>query len=467
MPRALSVWTRLRELASSSELVPALVRGAGAAFALQVAGFGLAYVLQVLLARWMGAAEYGTYALVIAWVTLLAVVAGLGFPVACLRFLAEYQERQDWPLLRGTLASFWGLTLGAGGLLAAAGALLLYGWPRWLGWPLPEKLATMVQPLTWGLWLVPLYALLSLQSEMARGLGWVGLSKGPQQAGRPLAVLMAAWAMLAWRGELTAGAALEATLVAVAVVVALQLVACISALPPAGRSGSLRLHLGLWLRVAVPSLLGAGFVLLMNQLDVLMVGMFLAPEKVGIYNAASRTAMLISFVVYALNVVAVPRFAPLAGQGDREPLRRLLAIVAHLGFWPTFALTLGVTLLAGPILGAFGAQFQVATWELRLLALSQLFTAAVGPVGYLLNMTGHHDDNAWALGGAVALNVVLNAAGIPLLGTRGAAAATAITWLVLGLVLHRLVRRRLGVGASIVSALACYGWRWPSPSARD
>ncbi|HBK63907.1 MAG TPA: teichoic acid transporter, partial [Cyanobacteria bacterium UBA11166] len=45
----------------------ALAKDAGVALIIQIGGLFLTYLLQVVLARWMGRGEYGIYEYVIAW----------------------------------------------------------------------------------------------------------------------------------------------------------------------------------------------------------------------------------------------------------------------------------------------------------------------------------------------------------------------------------------------------------------
>ena len=70
----------LNRIATTSVRSGILARGVGIGVALLAAGAGLAYVMQLCLARWLGATAYGTYTYVIAWSGLLAIAAGMGFP---------------------------------------------------------------------------------------------------------------------------------------------------------------------------------------------------------------------------------------------------------------------------------------------------------------------------------------------------------------------------------------------------
>lgn len=444
---------RWLEQLQGSGFLASVSRGAGVAFFLQLAGAGSAYLLQVFLARWMGTHEYGGYSYVIAWVTTLAILSSLGFPIASLRFVSQYRDQQDWPRLRGAVIAFLGLTVFNGTVLALAGLGVLHltvgrDWPLWSAFVV-------------GLWLMPLHGLLHVQSEMARSIDRVTLAQGPAKAGRPLAMLVAA-ALVVWvAGRLDATLAVWAALASLAVVVLLQTGTLLRALPRAIWRVRAHFELRPWMRVALPAMLASSFVLLLNQMDVLMVGWFLPQEQVGIYHAASRTAMVISFLGYAIDVVLAQRFAVYHSRGDRDGLQRLVAAMAHLSFWPTLLMTAGMVVLAPFLLSIFGAEFVDGKNVLILLSVCHLFNAAIGPVGYLLTMTGHQDDDALGLGMAAVLNFLFNALLIPHYGIFGAALATTLAWLIRGLFQWRAARKRVGVRASIVSALLIYGWRWP------
>ena len=55
-----------------------VVRGAGLVMGIRIAGAAIALLSQVLLARWMGAFEYGIFAYVWVWVIILGIIAPMG-----------------------------------------------------------------------------------------------------------------------------------------------------------------------------------------------------------------------------------------------------------------------------------------------------------------------------------------------------------------------------------------------------
>src|SRR5690606_19710867 len=73
---------------------------AGSAFLIRIANAGLAYVSQILMARWMGAFEYGVYVYVWTWVLLVGTVADLGFAVTAQRFIPRYRQEGDLDRVR-------------------------------------------------------------------------------------------------------------------------------------------------------------------------------------------------------------------------------------------------------------------------------------------------------------------------------------------------------------------------------
>ena len=63
----------------------------------------LAFVSQILLARWMGGFEFGIYIYAWTWVLLIGGMVDLGLGSAAQRFIPEYTEHKHFALLRGFL----------------------------------------------------------------------------------------------------------------------------------------------------------------------------------------------------------------------------------------------------------------------------------------------------------------------------------------------------------------------------
>jgi len=416
-------------------------RQSALALGVQVAGVGAGYLVHVALARWLGAADYGSYAYAMAWIGLLAIAAALGLPVSGVRFVSEYRASGQPALLRGTVRRFRQIVLLAGSSLAIAGTAIALASSRLPSW------------LVVAAWLVPLSSFVNLNSELARGLGRPQLSQVPDKVLRPLATFAVAAALHAASGRLSIGQAMLAGAVAAAVVALLQLALLSRALSPlvAGLEPAYRTRE--WVQVALPLVAVSLLVLALGQIDLLVAGLFLEPAQVGIYSAAIRVASLIGFVPLAVTIVTSPQIAALHSRGDTRGLQELAAQIVHLSFWPSLALAAVVAALAEPILALFGAEFAAGRSALWILAACQLFKAGMGAVGYFLDMTGHQAYNARAFAVTTVLGTALSFAAIPRFGIVGAAAANLLSWVVVMLWLHHEVATRVGVRASIVSVL--------------
>ena len=92
-----------RLLGGSSE-ASVTKRLAGTIFIIRVVSAALAYLSQILLARWMGGSDYGIYVYVWTWVLLLGSMMDFGISASAQKIIPEYRTRGEHALLRGFLS---------------------------------------------------------------------------------------------------------------------------------------------------------------------------------------------------------------------------------------------------------------------------------------------------------------------------------------------------------------------------
>jgi O-antigen/teichoic acid export membrane protein len=404
-----------------------------------VLGVGIAtavvrYLIQVLFARRGGAVEFGRYSFAFGWTQVLVIPATLGLSLSVLRFVPQYFEEGRWDLLRGLIRRGSQLTLLGGLLFSAAGAGLV----------LLLANGSSQGSLLLGMALISLVALVTVLRETTRGTHRVVLAYSVGELLPMGLILAAAVALPAATGHVTAEGMLLATGAGFALALGVQWVVLRRAAPrafaPAVRP---EFEMRTWLMLSAPLWLISLFTLMINQADLLVLGLVKSPHEVGVYAAGSKTAWLVSFVLTAVSAVLAPVFVRHHTAGDMPSLRATMRFGTRLIFWPS--LVLAAILFAWPdlILAAFGAEFDGAVTVVRILAVGQLVNALTGPAGYLLLLTGSQRTVAWTYGSAAAAQIVALIVVVPKFGIDGAACVTAATIIVSNSLLYVFAHRRL------------------------
>ncbi len=409
-------------------------RGALAAFAIRVVSAGIAFMSQVLLARWIGVHEFGIFTYVWVLATVVGTLCALGFSTSAIRFIPEYRSRGHFALTRGFLLTGRSLSFMAGLTVTVAGMAFL----------LTHADAVDAQyrvPIAIGLLCLPAFALTDFQDGVGRAEGWIDLALGPPYIFRPLLILLFVAFIVAIGWTRSAETAVQGAVIATWLTVVAQFVMQKQRMQTRVPDGERRYRWPLWFKVSLPLLLLEGFTLMMTNLDILLLNIFVSADHIALYFAAARTISLIGFVHFAITAVAMPQFTALAVAGDNKGIRQRLAQMRAWTLWPSLAGAAMLLILGKPLLWLFGPAFTDAYPVMLVLAGGLLAMAAAGPVQGLLVVTGHQNVTAIVLAATVFINAALNLALIPYWGLLGAAAATSLSLAFQALVLHVVVRR--------------------------
>lgn len=431
----------------------ALLGGSAIVFTARVAGAVFTFGTQVLLARWLGAAELGVYVFAFSWCLLLGTLAQLGFGAAAVRFVASAQSHGDVATLKGFLCSATAAVAAGSvalGLLGVAAAVVLHA-----QLPGGEAAPFVIASLA-----VPALAYLHFFGGVANGFGWLGLAFVPANALRPAL----AAAVIVVVGYLVSpidavGVLLIQAAVAFACAAALGL--AMLALMGPRRLATVRPHYqtNLWARTALPLLLVTLFVHYFPEFNVLVLGFYVPSHDIAVFSAAYRVAFMIAFGLSAVDALVMPAAAQLFTGGDKTALQAVTARASKLRFWGALSGVLLLTVFGEQLLGLFGEDFKAGYRALVLLSLAQLVHGAVGPVTALLSVTGHQQRCLAVFGCALLASFVLTALLVPAFGIDGAAAGVLLVTVGWSLWLYRTVRARLDIRASAIAALVPR-WIW-------
>ncbi|TAK47524.1 MAG: flippase [Xanthobacteraceae bacterium] len=429
---------RLRAWLTDSHERSLTQRLAGTVFAIRVVSASLAYVAQILLARWMGGSDYGVYVYVWTWVLLIGSMLDFGISVSAQKFIPEYRAAGNGDLLRGFLAGSRWLTFAVSSMLA----LLLAGVVR-LATPFIDP--QTVLPLYLGCLTLPAFVVANTQDGIARSYDWMRLALMPQFIARQSLIIGFTAGAFALGFALDAVGAMLASVAAVWLAMAGQMLVLNRRIGRTVEPGPRAYDIRGWLATSLPILMVEGFYLLLAYTDILMLQQFRPADEVGVYFAAAKTLALVSFIHYAMSATTAHRFSEYHAAGDRERLSAYLASAIKWTFWPSVAATALLLAFGKPLLWLFGPRFIEGYGLMFALAVGLVARAAIGPVERLLNMLGQQKVCALVYALAFVMNVALCALMVPRFGGYGAAIATSTALVFETVLLFLITKRRLGL----------------------
>ena len=383
---------------------------------LRIGGAGALMAMHMVMARRLGPGEYGEFTMILAIAGTAVTVAPLGWPLAAVRFVAVYLVSANHDLLRGFLRASHLVTLAGG---TAAGAILLVA-AEWT--PSPVAPAVRLAGL-----LTPVWALSFLRMRVFQGFGRMRASLLPEQMVLPLIMIAAGLSV----GFMSAAAYVYVLIATHVVTLIIQTPYLWTPDSLAQASRAPRFEMRIWWATSLPLVVSGAGRLLLNRVDVLMIGAMMGTVDAGVYGAANRLSLLIVLGITALTTVLMPRLAAEYSRGDMISFRRTIRISHALGV--ATAAVPAVLMIGVPrvFVWLFGAGFEGSEPLVRILALGG-FLAVVSGVGTVaMAMIGEHRRLAYFTLGAVVINILGNGLAIPVYGAAGAATVSVISLLVI------------------------------------
>ena len=324
---ATGVIARLRSALGGDNEASVTRRLAGTIFIIRVVSAALAYLSQILLARWMGGSDYGVYVYVWTWVLLLGSMMDFGISASAQKIIPEYRTSGEHALLRGFLSGSRWITFAVSSVVSLLLAGVVKGLSPWID-------ANAVVPLYIGCLTLPAFVVANTQDGIARSHDWMRLGLMPQFIVRQSLIIGFTAGAFALGFHLGATVAMLASAAAVWIAMLGQMMVLNRRLGGHVEPGAKAYDFRGWLAVSLPILMVEGFYLLLSYTDVLVLQQFRSSEEVGVYFAVVKTLALVSFIHYAMAATTAHRFAEYHATGDKA---RLSAYVAHSiqwTFWP-------------------------------------------------------------------------------------------------------------------------------------
>lgn len=417
-----------------------LIGGASIAAAGMIYQQGISFLSVLLVARVVGATDYGIFNLARNLVQVTGIFTRLGLDVGLQRYFGETQTARDRALRIAVLRQLR--------LLASAVALLpVFAVALGLGRILEESLfryphfadVLLVSALA-----LPFLTDLALLGGAYRGIMKLSPSVMAEYILLPT-IRLAAIVILfvaGWRlWAVVVGTSLGSLLAS----------AFLAMRARADFYNRAPVHPYSWVdafRVARFSIVLAGSMVvgtLTGSIDKLMLGYFTTAQDVGQYSLVQTLVVLIGLIGVAFNQSLAALVAERHTHGDVDGMVHVMSLSARwvtLATLPIFAIFLfwgaQLTLLLGP---SFATSQTVVSW----LAVSQFLVTVFSPSGWALSMTGKHVLELKILLVGLVIAALLCWLAVPVVGQLGAAVATCASLAVVNLGRNLFVRQLVGV----------------------
>jgi O-antigen/teichoic acid export membrane protein len=414
-----------------------VLKGASSAFAIRALGVGCGFAFNVLLGRVLGANGVGIYFLALTLTTIATIIGRMGLDHALLRYIAAGASIDEWKKVGGIYRKGMQLAICTSGLTS----LLMFFLAPWIA-TFIFKEDTLIVPLRIMAVAVLPFSLFNLHAESLKALKATARATFTQGFGLPFLNLM----ILVFIAD-SAVTVKDITVIYLTSSTLIMVVGIIlwrRAVPRIKQiNGSFTYRQ--MLATSFPLFWVSGMSLLMNWTDTIMLGIWIDSRAVGIYGAALRTASLTSFILFAVNSIAAPKFSALYSQGQMECLGQLARRSSALMTFLASPILLMFIFFPQIILRMFGTEFIAASSSLIILTIGQFINVVTGSVGYLLIMTGYEKLMRNNIIFSSVLNVLLNVVLIPHLGIVGAALSTSISLSTMNLISATLVYSKLSI----------------------
>jgi O-antigen/teichoic acid export membrane protein len=382
-------------------------------------GVVLNYVLNLLLARELGASEFGLVALGLSLVNLLGTAAQFGFSQGSSRFIGAYLARDEQAEMRGLLRTMQWIPLVFGALIAAAVVLFA----RVVMEPGHTRDVVVIAGLA-----VPVFGSLMLTQNVARAFGHMLTATLPMYVLLPSLAIASLYLgpHAAADGPAFLGyyAAIALALAAgVALTLNVRLRRQLPRIDP-------RYEFREWFGVARTMLATAFAQQYLRRIDVILLALFVRPDILGMYSLGSRFAQVLAVARFSVNRFWMPRVARRFAAGDDAGLQAEVTMAARLVFATTAVATVGL-LLVGPYLIEFaGFEEGIAFQAMAILLLGQLVAGYYSPSVQTLQMCGHERSaNRLVLLSALLVTVAVGVLGASAGALAAAAGVAAVTGL--------------------------------------
>lgn len=428
---------KIKSKINSDSNLKELVSGSLLTFILRISGMIISYLLVYLISIRNGSEGVGHYSLISNFLLLLGVIAAMGTNVSVLRYVGQFNNDKDNSKLRSLYFSVIKLSLPVA--IIGGTALVLFAESISI-FLFKNKDFTEAVVLTG--FTLPFFTLNLIAVEFLRGLKKLKASEFIRSVARPLIIIIC---ILLYSSEsienieiiyFLCGATLL-NFVASSFLVLFNL----SKIKKTEKA----LSINELFKVSSPMMITEISGILMASISIFMLEYFATTEEVGIYSVAFRLSALITIILLVVNTISAPKFSELFWGKKMVELQKVIRQSVKMIFWGSLIIAVIISAGSIPILNIFGKEFTDGQLPLIILIFGQLFNAATGSVGLILNMSGNQTTLRNTAVISLTTQLILAIILIPTMGMVGAAISLTAGRILRNLMCILYVKRKLNL----------------------
>lgn len=367
--------------------------------------------VMIVVARMLGPSDYGLYIFATGAAVIGGMIGCLGWQMSFNRFFALTRRESDLGALHG--------------LMRAADRVVLVGT---LGVALALLAASRFEgKLAWGF-----VAAAALTVPMGftflrrQQLAGVGRAPAAMMLDQGFASIVLFVAVMLADLTLVEMVATYGVALGVGVVTASALVN--RGLPAGTNSAAPRYDTRMWMRTSATLMLAQSASMLLSRLDVLLLPTLANLHEAGLYGAALRVTMVLTFPQFVLQTLTGPKFAEAFAEERHGQARKIL--IASLAFALLTALPLLAVFVIAPqwtMTSLFGPAYAAGALPLVLVALGQVAIGLTVPFDAVLRMSGREVYLVRLNLGVLVATVLVSLVLIPAYGAVGGGMVTLLS----------------------------------------
>ncbi len=419
--------------------VSQLLTRSGGLMAARIAGGAIALATNILIARYYGAEALGIFALVMACVSLVAIVLPLGFQAVSILFVSQYLEQKRPDLVAGFAGrGYRNVALLTGLAAAGVAGAAAFAPPHWRDYVVNAAFVVAMAPAV---------SLINFNCNILSGHRRQFAGLLPDLLIKPALMTLAVWLSI----TMFDGASTQIMLGAICLALwagALCHAPAMRGVLQRDRAAPLR-ETRRWRQAAWPWMAISALSDYFIELHLLLAGTLAAPAQIAVLHVCFRLRMLAAFGLRALYALILPDIFASYERKDEAEFRSNIRRANLLALAYAGIVCAAIVPLGNWVLSLFGPAFENGRAVLLIVCASMVARAIFGPAPAVMAMKGQHGSGIGILVAGTAASLALGVALFPVLGIEAIAIAYTVSYSLIAVAQWWWVKRRTGIDCSI------------------